>query len=230
MNNKLKSVLVVGVLTALSGAASGHYLVREDGPGNWTLSYGPGIFFGAATAVAFFLIYKTHPLKLILWWGASILSWYLALRVFFMSGNLGFGYGSDGSQLNLGYVSAGLTGSLLLTAFFWVLVRRMGLARTGIAILAGGVLGGAMELILSMDETGFASATLIASFMLWQIGVALILAVDLQTKPKTELPASEPHVSDAVSEPTPAPDPTPAPEPTSSPDQTVEKEEGKPSS
>jgi len=135
------------------------------------MTYGPGIYFGLATAALFAWLYRSPILKLGLWLGASIVSWYLALQLAMAMINVPSGGGI------IGYVSGGLLGSLLLSIFFWLLIRRVNRERIYLTVATGGILAVVMFLILQGADAE-PTASYMISFVIWQVGVGLALTLE----------------------------------------------------
>jgi hypothetical protein len=166
MRDKPPAVALLTVLaTALSGALSGCTLLMGSG---FTLQFGPGIIFGLATMLLFGWLYNLHIARALLWLAASTFSWFVAIKVFFMSEEYGHVY-----------VNAGVIGGLLLMVAFWLIVKKASLTKKVAVPLVGGVLGYAISMILggSLDPS-LDVISLMVAFAVWQVGVGLILVLD----------------------------------------------------
>ncbi len=182
------SVAYIALASAVSGALSGYFLLPPSGKDTFNLElifnvgllYGPGIFFGIIIGALCLWLYRGRrkwaaPLVLV-WAVASVVAWRIALQI--ALSHFGFSTASDSEIGSLSYTIAGLVGSFILSAAFWLLIKRIHPARLLLAIGAGAVLGFAMSYIISGDNPGYNGlgvTKLIAAFMLWQIGVALAL-------------------------------------------------------
>lgn len=164
MRNRLSIILLA---TIISGSLSGYFFGDQS---VWGMSYGPGIYFGLTTAAVFAWLYRSPMLKLGLWLGASIVSWYLALQTAMAMIKV------PGGEGIIGYISGGLLGSLLLSLFFWFLIRRVNRDRIYLTVATGGILAVVMFLILTGADSE-PTASYMISFVIWQVGVGSALTL-----------------------------------------------------
>jgi len=170
---------VIAVGTAVSGVLSGYFLLPPDfaqagsNPPLFGLFFGPGVFFGVATAAICWWLYhadwKWPLVRSLLWVGASTLAWYIAIMITLNGG--------DFNSSAILYGLAGLAGSVILGIFFWCFVLHVKVIRLGLAVAAGGLLGVAMSWIVNFGSDSFlpGHGSLYLGFALWQVGVALAL-------------------------------------------------------
>jgi hypothetical protein len=136
----------------------------------WGLLYGPGFFFGLATAAVSFWFYRRQrkwpAFRALIWLAISVLSWRIALQVALTG---------DSSGAALQYTLAGLAGSAILAPMFLVLFHRIHMIRLGLVLASGGGLGYIMALILQDTSNESDVMQTIVAFVIWQVGVALVL-------------------------------------------------------
>jgi hypothetical protein len=173
MRNK---TLVILLASALSGALSGYVLLGIDQLG---LLLGPGVVFGVTTTALFTWLYRNHPLKSLLWFGGSVLSWYVAIRIALPPPDFSQ---SDTGYTSAGYLPAGVIGALILTISFWIFVKRISPLRAGVVVGLGGVLALAMQAIMQIETSQSLPFPLMISFAVWQVGVALALTTEINKR------------------------------------------------
>ena len=166
MPNRLIAILSA---TVLSGALSGIFFTDDSFLAGLGIFYGPGVFFGVITGALFILVYQTYFLKALLWAGASTLSWYLALRL--------YTFLSDGDAGVVNMILAGVAGAILLSSFYWLLIRKISWKRIFLTIASGG-LGAAIMYAVLQGEDAETTLRYVISFVVWQTGVGLALTFD----------------------------------------------------
>jgi hypothetical protein len=179
MNKKL---LVISIATVLSGIASGYFVTNGDTYGTFATFDSPGVAFGLTTAIAFYYLYKTHIIKLVVWTIASWLSWRVALSLFL---SLGQELGLESFAIAQ-LVVPGIVGATLLSLLFWALIEKAVFAKVLAVTIAGAVGAFGMYLIFNYySQEG--SAAFIFSFIIWQIlvGGALVLETSFLQQSKT---------------------------------------------
>lgn len=164
--------LAILVATVLSGIMSGIYFTG-DGSMQWGVLYGPGIFFGVATAGLFIWLRKTPFLKAALWAGASISSWFAAIQIYIRL--------PENNGGPIGLVVAGVCGAALLGSFYSMLVREISWQRFVVVVIAGGIMAAIMSTVLQQQDSASA-LRYIVSFVIWQVGVGLALAAELNSR------------------------------------------------
>lgn len=159
-----KQILIAIGLLVLSGWISGYGVSQYDnetGSFGWALIYGPGIWFGLALVFIMRNRFTSRLKGAGLWLTWSIISWFLAFRIYWFLGPIGAGaFGS--AMLGLG-----------LMYLFGVQFGR----KAWILFLIGGLAGGIMYLTPSNDF-GIYSA-----FILWQLAVGLAILLLYGRKP-----------------------------------------------
>lgn len=196
----MQRTIAVAVGAVITGALSGYFLLPnvgielEGASGSpfdgYGFLYGPGFFFGILLAGAALVYERVSPGKATAIFGLSILTWRLALEI--ATTGIGATVGEDGAafgEIVSMFVVPGALGALGLAATQRMLVRRSpadGLLR---AAIAGGVLGLMMYGIGEVTEGG--TGTLIEMFVVWQLGVALLLDLEVKRAPEAT-PVTEP--------------------------------------
>ncbi len=179
---------IIGLSAILSGALSGYFLLPANPAAtatgvDWGLIYGPGIFFGLVMAAICLWLYRGRwrwslP-RALAWAAVSVVSWRLAIIIALSGGN----------NNHLTYPLAGLLGSTVLAAAFWILVYRLRLKRLLFVPVAGAALGWAMSYIIGNDALGGQQSSFMLAFIVWQVGVALVL---IEPPANAELPTPRP--------------------------------------
>ena len=186
--------LILGILGAISGIISG--ITNNPNSSSFLIFLLPGILFGVFTGLYFVYAKWAKLWKVLLWILASIGSYYLAqycshflLDLFNLKiTNLVV------DNIRVIYLSIGVTGGFLVALSFSLLIRRL----STIYILALTVLSSVLAYASIGDER---SVTL---FLVWQIGMALALAlvgskINNQSVPLT--PLVSPDLQSQPSEP-----------------------------
>lgn len=166
-------LIVIAATTVISGIVSGYFMTNGENYGESAVFDSPGIAFGLTTAAAFFYLYKTSVIKLIIWAITSWLSWRVALSL----------YLSLGQELSLEsfalaqLVVPGIVGASLLGLLFWGLIEKSSFAKLLVTAIAGAFGAFGMYLVFNyFSKEG--TPAFIYSFIIWQVLVGAALVLD----------------------------------------------------
>jgi hypothetical protein len=159
------------MLFAISGWISGFGIEYMDqaatsAASGWQLNFGPGIWFGLASAVIFNSYFAQRIGGFIVWMITTLVAWYVAFQIFMISTS----FGKDDYLIPLGI--AGAAGGILLALTFKGLTKKVRFDGVPKIAFVGGLSGIAMLPFIDQAHGNYPLA-----FIIWQIsvGIALLL-------------------------------------------------------